>query len=181
MISKYKVLVICGVSGSGKSTLEEALIDAYPTSFNKWSQVTTRKMREGEKQGSPYVFMSGPQFKAIKHCLTGLNGVEQNTLFDAQYGSLFDIQPSRVSTVILSAEGIKYFLEDLDRIGVKREEVLILGLNVDVNHPFAVREGRDIEFLKAEYTQLEGLVDHTLTVSNGRFIDPSTIVELLQS
>lgn len=56
------IVVIEGPSGVGKDSIIEGMLTKYPKLYEKPSRVTTRPMREGEKQGSPYFFVGEEEF-----------------------------------------------------------------------------------------------------------------------
>ena len=49
-----KILIIVGPSGVGKDTLMQKVFEKYPGFFKKGVTHTSRKMREGEKEGFNY-------------------------------------------------------------------------------------------------------------------------------
>lgn len=55
--------VISGPSGCGKGTIVKALLEKYPERFVLSVSATTRKMREGEKDGVQYYFISKEEFE----------------------------------------------------------------------------------------------------------------------
>ncbi len=56
-----KVVIFCGPSGSGKTTLARMMLALFPRlSFSV--SATTRKIRDGEKEGVDYFFMSREEF-----------------------------------------------------------------------------------------------------------------------
>jgi len=57
------IVVIEGPSGAGKDTLIRELVNKYPHLYIKMPSITSRAMREGESQGSPYFFVTREQFK----------------------------------------------------------------------------------------------------------------------
>lgn len=59
--SKAKLIVISGPSGVGKATISRALLSASPGIKISLS-ATTRKARQGEKEGVDYYFLSKEQF-----------------------------------------------------------------------------------------------------------------------
>lgn len=64
MKNKKKIIVIIeGPSGVGKDTLVHELMRKYPNTFVKVPSMTTRAMRENERQGDPYFFVDEPTFK----------------------------------------------------------------------------------------------------------------------
>jgi energy-coupling factor transporter ATP-binding protein EcfA2 len=179
-MAKNKLLVIGGASGSGKSTLERNLIEAYPDQFHKLQQATTRKKRAGERDGDPYLFLQPSGFAHIQDKLIGRLGVREGSLFKDKYGSFPDFVDGKVSTIILAEEAL-YDLRDSITAGVIDADVYILGLDVAFEDlaEDAKREGRDESFLEKERSFLK----HANTVyrqMNGKYIQPKTIVALLQ-
>ena len=76
MSVKCHLLIIGGPSGSGKNFLiaEACRLFAqqrndYEKFFMALPQVSTRKMREGEKQGDPYTFMKDKEFERMRKTL----------------------------------------------------------------------------------------------------------------
>ncbi|MBE9222146.1 guanylate kinase [Cyanobacterium stanieri LEGE 03274] len=59
-----KLFVITGPSGVGKGTLVRSLLKSHPQLFVSIS-ATTRKPRQGEKEGKDYYFLSQEQFKSM--------------------------------------------------------------------------------------------------------------------
>ncbi|MBZ1348963.1 MAG: guanylate kinase [Candidatus Liptonbacteria bacterium] len=65
-ISKLRLIIITGLSGAGKDSVVEKL--KKKIKFNRITTTTTREKRKGEKQGSPYYFISKAKFqKMIKN------------------------------------------------------------------------------------------------------------------
>ena len=56
------IIILEGPSGVGKDAIIKGLVDNYPNMFKKIPSTTTRSMREGESQGSPYYFVSEEEF-----------------------------------------------------------------------------------------------------------------------
>lgn len=54
-----------GCAGVGKNTIIRELIKQYPDKYGIFPTLTTRKMREGEKEGDPYHFVTREQFEAL--------------------------------------------------------------------------------------------------------------------
>ncbi len=57
----YPFFTISGASGAGKTTLMEALIARFPEKFHAFESVTTREMRESDKD--TYVHVSPEKFE----------------------------------------------------------------------------------------------------------------------
>jgi hypothetical protein len=179
-MSKNKLLVIGGASGSGKSTLERNLISEFPELFHKLQQVTTRKKREGERDGDPYLFLQKSGFDHIKDKLIGRLGVREGSLFKDCYGSFPDFVEGKISTIILAEEAL-YDLREQIAAGVIDAEVYVLGLDVayDDLAADAKREGRNKEFLEKERSFLRH-ANFVHRRSNGKYIQPKTIIALLE-
>ena len=185
MVENQKnLLIICGVSGSGKSTLEANLIKEYPEYFNKWMQMSTRKMRDGEFQGSPYVFVSDNTFDQMKANLVGRIGLSANSMYNKdKYGSIPDFVNEKVSTVILATEGLNDILESIKSGHLEVDNYFILGLDVDYSHledNDFLREGRDKSFIEKEKEVLK-YANNIFKLTNGRYLEPTTVVVLLKN
>ena len=61
-----KVLVVVGPSGVGKDTLMQKVFDNHPDSFRKGVTHTSRKMRQGEKEGYNYYYVTEEEFLKLK-------------------------------------------------------------------------------------------------------------------
>ena len=66
-----KIFIISGPSGAGEDSVIEGLKKYF--SIEKVITTTTRKMRPGEKSGSPYYFISKNEFK---------KGIKKNRFFE---------------------------------------------------------------------------------------------------
>lgn len=187
-----KLLVICGPSGSGKSTLEKNLIVDYPSTFNKLPQVSTREMRTNERFGDPYVFVRPDTFDFLKDRLIGrIIQKETDNLFTHQYGTIPDIKPNRVNTLILSADAI---IDLKAQIANKKSifkhyssseiKLFIIGLDVSYddldNEAKIARPERDANFLDREKEVLY-TSNHVFKNSNGKYVQSKEIVELLKT
>ena len=64
-MQSYQPLIIVGPSGVGKSTLISKLTELHKDSFGFSVSYTTRKMREGEKHGVNYFYISVEEFKGM--------------------------------------------------------------------------------------------------------------------
>lgn len=123
-VIKQCFLVIVGPSGSGKTTLEKELNSMYPHIFRKVIQITTRKMREKEIQGDPYIFVEKEIFQLMKETLIGV--VESESKFENGYGSIFFPITNKIQTIILSEEGLIDFKNK-----VSNTDYVIVGLDSD--------------------------------------------------
>lgn len=59
---KTKIIAIMGKAGSGKDTIATALATRFPNNFNHIINCTTRPMREGEKEGVNYFYLTDEEF-----------------------------------------------------------------------------------------------------------------------
>ncbi|MBT9672825.1 guanylate kinase [Secundilactobacillus kimchicus] len=64
MTKRGMLIVLSGPSGVGKGTVRKALFDAGDTDFQYSISMTTRKPRDGERDGVDYFFVSKEQFEA---------------------------------------------------------------------------------------------------------------------
>ena len=62
-----KPLIILGPSGVGKDTIINMLLNKYPKIFYKLVSFTTRKIREGEKEGINYFYITKEKFQEKKN------------------------------------------------------------------------------------------------------------------
>jgi guanylate kinase len=59
------LIVLSGFSGTGKGTVMNRLLEKYPEEYALSISATTRKPREGEKDGVSYFFRSREEFEAM--------------------------------------------------------------------------------------------------------------------
>ena len=102
-------MVISGPSGSGKSTLFMKLYEKYPGKFGFSISHTTRKPREGEKDGVSYFFVSREEFLKL---------VEQSAFIEhAEFsGNMYGTSLQAVRSV---GESGKICVLDIDQQGVR--------------------------------------------------------------
>lgn len=60
---KSKIFIISGPSGAGEDSIISGLSENFP--IERVITTTTRKMRKGEAQGSPYYFVSAEEFENL--------------------------------------------------------------------------------------------------------------------
>ena len=61
-MSKGKCIILCAPSGSGKTTLVKHLLDQHDLNLIFSISATTRKIREGEKNGKDYYYFTNKEF-----------------------------------------------------------------------------------------------------------------------
>lgn len=172
-----KMLIICGPSGGGKSVLERTLCSNY--NFRKLMQVTTRKPRQDESYGNPYIFVTDEDFEKNKSQLIGRLGVSENTIFKDKYGTIPTTEKTKyILTAILAEEAIFDFLTST----FQREnkfETLIIGVNgSDTLLQSNARDGRGAEFIKKEREVLN-LADIVIKNDANSFIDAQKVVNII--
>ena len=59
------LIVLSGPSGVGKGTVRKAIFDNYSNEFDYSISMTTRKRREGEKEGIDYYFRTKEEFEQL--------------------------------------------------------------------------------------------------------------------
>ena len=102
-----KPLIILGPSGVGKDTIINMLLKKYPQIFYKLVSFTTRKIREGEKEGKDYFYITKEKFQEKKN---------ENKLFGIQeYNDNFYASDK----------------SKLDELMNKGEKIIILNYNIE--------------------------------------------------
>jgi len=136
-----KVIIVAGPSGSGKSMIEKLLSEKFPNEFHKLQQVSTRPMREGEKQGDPYKFVTQDEYDEIKDNLIGRTNINGE-----RYGTIFDLVDGKYNTIILNKMGIDDFINQfpLDKCGIDYIIVMI------DSRQLVERQNRDISYIMNE-------------------------------
>ncbi|NTW11016.1 MAG: guanylate kinase [Chlorobiaceae bacterium] len=102
-VKRGKLIVFSAPSGTGKSTLAKIVLERCPCIVFSVS-ATTRKQREGEKEGVNYYFLPVEKFE--EKIRTG-GFIEHEYFFGNQYGTLLD----KTEEIIASGKSI---LLDLD-------------------------------------------------------------------
>lgn len=117
------MIVIVGESGSGKSTLQKMLVERYPDRFKKLVTYTTRPMRQGEKDGEDYCFITDEKFLEMER---NNEFVEYNSYRGWLYGTTLESLYDRYLTTIavLTPAGLR----DMERYGLN---VVSIYLEVD--------------------------------------------------
>ena len=82
--SGNKVLVVVGPSGVGKDTLMQKVFEKHPGFFKKGVTHTSRKIREGEKEGFNYYYVTKEEF--LK--LDAEGGLVEHNFYNGNYYGL---------------------------------------------------------------------------------------------
>lgn len=107
---KHKIIILTGKSGSGKGLIEDKLVK------NKYKRVvtnTTRPMREKEKDGVDYNFLTNEQFMELVNSGQMIEYRKYNTEFGVWYygSSANNIDLTKNDYVItLTLDGVEAFL-----------------------------------------------------------------------
>ena len=65
MNDKGKLIILSGFSGCGKGTVMNLILKRFPMQYALSVSATTRKMREGEKEGISYFFKTKDEFEKL--------------------------------------------------------------------------------------------------------------------
>lgn len=101
-MNKNKIIIFTGPSGVGKATVEEVLFKNKDLKLGFSVSMTTRKMRDGEKDGVQYYYVSKDKFLSLQEKEAF---VETSNHFGNFYGTL----KSEVDKIL--ASGHNPFLE----------------------------------------------------------------------
>ena len=107
---KYNIIALFGESGNGKGTVLNWMVSHYPDQIHKIIPCTTRPLREGERDGDNYHFISADDFT-----VQTLNGtmLEATSFRDQFYGTqLTALDANKINIGIFSLEALHCLLED---------------------------------------------------------------------
>ena len=181
-----KFLLITGPSGSGKSEIERQLSerDFDAIRFHKLKQVTTRKMREGESQSDPYMFLTQSEYDDIADKLIAKSVIVNPTGigFD-YYGTLNDSEDAIdingkfvINTVIVNKKGYENIIHDIHKLYGESYDVY----TICISNPEPVeREGRDIDHVAQELSESRSICDYELENYPGNWLDLERIIDAL--
>ena len=108
---KGKLIVFSAPSGTGKSTLSKIVLERLPAVVFSVS-ATTRKQRDGEKEGINHYFLSHEEFeKKVR------NGgfIEHEYFFGNHYGTLLD----KTEEIIASGKSVLFDLDVKGALNLK--------------------------------------------------------------
>lgn len=115
----YKIIALIGEAGSGKDTIMQGILKRCPTQFHEIISCTTRPIREGEKNGVNYHFLTPDDFtNKVKN-----NEMLEYTIFNNWfYGTSYDsLQPNTINIGVFNPAGIRslHQFDDIDLIVYK--------------------------------------------------------------
>ena len=110
-----KPLIILGPSGVGKDTIINMLLKKYPEIFYKLVSFTTRKIREGEKEGIDYFYITKEKFQEKKNENKLIGIQEYNDNFYASDKSKLDELMNKGEKIII----LNYNIETANKVKVE--------------------------------------------------------------
>lgn len=110
----YKIIALIGEAGTGKDTLMQSLLKKYPNYFNEIISCTSRPIREGEKEGVNYYYLTKEDFQKKIN-----NGemLEATIFNDWFYGTSYDsLCADRPNIGVFNPDGIRAIskISDID-------------------------------------------------------------------
>lgn len=110
----YKIIALIGEAGSGKDTIMQGILKRCPTQFHEIISCTTRPIREGEKNGVNYHFLTPNDFTDK---VTNNEMLEYTIFNNWFYGTSYDsLQPDTINIGVFNPAGIRslYQFDDID-------------------------------------------------------------------
>ena len=110
----YKIIALIGEAGTGKDTLMQSLLKKYANYFNEIISCTSRPIREGEKEGVNYYYLTKEDFQKKIN-----NGemLEATIFNDWFYGTSYDsLRADRPNIGVFNPDGIRAIskISDID-------------------------------------------------------------------
>ena len=106
---KYQLIALIGKAGSGKDTILKDVIRISDSSINYIISYTTRPMREGEKEGKEYHFISEKDFKQMVNNNQMLEYVQFNNWW---YGTgIKCLADDKINIGIFNPSGIRALIK----------------------------------------------------------------------
>ena len=104
---KNKILIIVGPSGVGKDTLMQKVFEKHPGFFKKGVTHTSRKIREGEKEGFNYYYVTKEEF--LK--LDAEGGLVEHNFYNGNY---YGLSKMELEKGLKKGEKILYAIIDIN-------------------------------------------------------------------
>ena len=101
-----KILVVVGPSGVGKDTVMQKIFDKHPGFFKKGVTHTSSKMREGEKEGYNYYYVSKEEFLKLNE----EGGLIEHNFYNGNYYGLSKMELEKG----LKGDKIMYAIIDIN-------------------------------------------------------------------
>ncbi|MCH9620643.1 MAG: Guanylate kinase [Chlamydiia bacterium] len=121
-----KIFVISAPSAGGKTTIINRLIDLFGGSLKKVITCTTRAIRDGEKDGVDYRFLSVDEFD---NCLKKKAFFEHAKVYGNMYGVLKeDLFAEGHRVISLDSKGV----ENFKKKGVEAKYILVIPPSLEV-------------------------------------------------
>ncbi|MBC1522080.1 guanylate kinase [Listeria aquatica] len=162
MAERGLLIVLSGPSGVGKGTVREAIFKDPETKFEYSISMTTRKPREGEKEGVDYYFRNREQFEAA---IKEGRMLEYAEYVGNYYGTPLDYVEEKL------ASGVDIFLEIEIKGAMKVKERMPEGIFIFLTPP-------DLAELK---NRLIGRGTEPLEVINERMKTARAEIEMMAS
>ena len=135
-----KLIIVVGPSGAGKSSFVDRAVEELPYLVDVIT-CTTRSMREGERQGNPYHFMSKEDFKSkIEKGFF----VEYAKVHDNYYGTPKDQiektwEINKAVIMDVDVQGAKTFM---DKYPIETQTIFIIPPSIDeLRRRVLIRDG----------------------------------------
>jgi len=117
-----KIFVISAPSGTGKTTIQQKLINSLPY-LKTITTFTTRKPRNGEKEGIDYNFVSIEEFKKM---------VEKGQFLEYAnvYGNFYGTPKKQVEEAIKTGENVLLVIDTQGGMSVKKifPDAILIGI-----------------------------------------------------
>lgn len=153
MSSKPRLFIVSAPSGSGKTTLCNMLMAKYGADIYFSVSCTTRKKRQGEKDGIDYFFMDESAFKKM---------IEKNEFAEWAnvYGFYYGTPKPRIDEALDAGKNV---LLDIDVQGAaKIKKVYPAAISIFIMPP-SIEELRSR--LKKRATDRDEIIEHRLTIA----------------
>ena len=179
-MNKYKIIAICGEAGTGKDTLSQHVL-ANTDQAHEIISCTSRPIRENEREGINYYYLTLDQFKEK---INNKDMLEFTCFNNWMYGTSYDsLSKDKINIGVFNPAGVRFLLAD-DRIDAKvfrvicdDKERLLRQLNRE-EHPDVdeiIRrystDKSDFAFLDFPYIELNNTTADDLSFNTQRILD----------
>ena len=106
----YKIIALIGEAGTGKDSIMQSILTKQPGYFHEIISCTTRPIREGEKEGINYYYMTSEDF--TKKVYNG-EMLEATTFNGWHYGTSIDsLNPNKINIGVFNPDGIRSIIQN---------------------------------------------------------------------